>query len=325
MIKLWASLNAKAPPKTSLQLQDLVALQSRARGIDWQRAFIGPHLFSGNRLSRLRGRGLDFEELKNYQQGDDIRHMDWKVSLRSGRPHVRVFNEEKEQRLQLLIDQRSSMWFGSSGDLKANCALKLAALLAWQAWGRGDRLGSCVFDGARQRPSRAARNAGQGLQQFKQWLLLHQRMCPGQVSPADSLLASLDWALGTGQRGQVIYLLSDLAGLLEAPAAAEQFKQRVNQLARHNQLRCLFIYDPLEQALPQLGQLPISDGAEHCALDTAKPQVRQDYAELLQQKINLLQQLAEQSANIGVLALHTLAPVWEQLAAMQYPIGDGRG
>ena len=102
-------------------------------------------ILSGRYASRLRGRGLNFEELRRYHPGDDIRSMDWKVTARTRTPHVRVYTEEKDRSVLLIVDQRLNMFFGTRQRMKSVTALELAALGAWRALDSGDRVGMVGF------------------------------------------------------------------------------------------------------------------------------------------------------------------------------------
>ena len=103
-------------------------------------------ILSGRYASRLRGRGLNFEEIRRYLPGDDIRTMDWKVTARTRSPHVRVYTEEKDRAVVLVIDQRINMFFGTRDKLKSVTAAELAALGAWRAVAVGDRVGAVIFN-----------------------------------------------------------------------------------------------------------------------------------------------------------------------------------
>ena len=103
-------------------------------------------ILAGRHASRLRGRGLNFEELRSYLPGDDIRNMDWKVTARMRKPHVRVFTEERDRPTLLVVDQRLSMFFGSARAMKSVAAAEATALAAWRVLEAGDRVGAIVFD-----------------------------------------------------------------------------------------------------------------------------------------------------------------------------------
>ena len=114
-------------------LAKLLLLRYKAAHIPRTQYSVKHHALTGQLRSAQRGRGLNFEELRHYQIGDDIRQFDWKVTHRTKKPHVRVYTEEKEQAVLLLIDQRNTMFFGSTQNTKAVVAAELGALLAWRA------------------------------------------------------------------------------------------------------------------------------------------------------------------------------------------------
>ncbi|MCY3731458.1 MAG: DUF58 domain-containing protein, partial [Rhodospirillaceae bacterium] len=102
-------------------------------------------LDSGGHLSRFKGRGVEFDESRPYEPGDDLRHMDWRVTARTGKPHTKVFREERDRPVILWLDLRRPMLFATRGAYKAVRAAQTAALVAWSAVANGDRLGGLVF------------------------------------------------------------------------------------------------------------------------------------------------------------------------------------
>src|ERR1044072_2068281 len=127
-------------------LEDLIALESRGRKI----SFI-PHqrvrsLLAGRFASRMRGRGLNFEEIRDYRAGDDVRSIDWKVTARLRKPHVRVCKEERGRQTILIVAQRLSMFFGSRLAMKSVAGAQAAAIGAWRVLSVGDRVGAIVFN-----------------------------------------------------------------------------------------------------------------------------------------------------------------------------------
>ena len=132
--------------RVTTTLNDLVLLKAEARGFSLLTRQPVGSLLAGRHASRLRGRGLTFEELRDYREGDDIRSMDWKATARLRSPHVRVYSEERERPVLLVVDQRSPMFFGSRRAMKSVVAAELAALGAWRALDSGDRVGGIVFN-----------------------------------------------------------------------------------------------------------------------------------------------------------------------------------
>jgi uncharacterized protein (DUF58 family) len=118
----------------------------------------GPH--GGSRLSRHRGRGVDFAEVRLYQPGDDVRSIDWRVTARKAKPHTKVYREERERPTLIVVDQSRAMFFGSRVRMKSVAAAECAALLAWHSVDAGDRVGGLVYDDVTEyafKPFRSAR------------------------------------------------------------------------------------------------------------------------------------------------------------------------
>ena len=126
-------------------LEDLLGLRHRARGFSFLPRQPVHSLLTGRHASRLRGRGLDFEELRHYAEGDDTRTIDWLATARRASPHVRVYTEERDRSVLLLVDQRLSMFFGSRRAMKSVVAAKAAALAAFRVTSLGDRAGAVGF------------------------------------------------------------------------------------------------------------------------------------------------------------------------------------
>ncbi len=149
--------------RVHVTLDELLRLRHRAKGFSFLPKQPVHSLLAGRHASRLRGRGLEFEELRHYYEGDDVRAIDWPATARLGSPHVRVFTEERDRPVLLLVDQRLGMFFGSRRAMKSVVAAEAAALAAWRVTSLGDRVGAIVFseDGIDEiRPRRAQRRGG---------------------------------------------------------------------------------------------------------------------------------------------------------------------
>jgi uncharacterized protein (DUF58 family) len=199
---------------------------------------------SGNYLAKIKGRGMEFAEVRHYQAGDDIRSIDWSVTARTGKAHTKLFQEEKERPVFILLDLSDSMIFGSQFVFKSVQACHLAALLSWQAKQRNDRLGGIVFNQqkvAELKPT--GRNAG--LMAF-----LHQskQLCSStpfkMQQQSQSLLVQLKRLSYLVQTGSQVHLISDFSQL------DEQCQKLISQIRRHNQINAWQVSDPLEFALP---------------------------------------------------------------------------
>ena len=162
---------------------------------------------AGAYRSRFRGRGVDFVESRNYQPGDDIRNMDWRVTARTGRPHTKVFQEERERPVLLLVDASPSLYFGTRSCLKSVAAGRMAAAIAWTAVRRGDRIGAFLFSGERHRELRPAggrRGAMRVIQSLVEWL--NPDDAPQQTAP---LSTALERVRHTIRPGSLLVVISD--------------------------------------------------------------------------------------------------------------------
>lgn len=140
------------------ELDSLVALQFKAGGFTLRHNQPVHSLLFGRRASHVRGRGLDFEELRSYVSGDDVRSIDWRVTARARKPFVRVYSEERDRPTMLVVDQRINMFFGSRVSMKSVIAAEIGALAAWRVFRQGDRVGAFVFNDEMTEPVRVRRS-----------------------------------------------------------------------------------------------------------------------------------------------------------------------
>jgi uncharacterized protein (DUF58 family) len=223
------------------------------------------NMLLGNVRSRFRGRGMEFEEVRRYQPGDDIRTIDWKVSARVGDTYTKLFCEERERPCHILVDQRSTLYFGSDRQFKSVLAAELAAALAWAALAGGDRVGGQVLSDFSERDSRGLRNKQAVLQfihdldQANHLLALQApaEKPPQQNEPSQtptSLANSLEECQRITRPGTAIFIISDFHDF-DATCAKALFN-----LGKHADLSLFQVTDKLEEQLPILGNVAISDG-----------------------------------------------------------------
>ena len=181
-------------------------------------------VLAGPNKSNFRGRGIDFEEVRNYQPGDDIRSIDWRVTARTGTAHTKLFREERERPVLVAVDQRSSMFFGSSHCFKSVLAAQLASLLAWSALDAGDRVGGLVFNDASHREIRPRRSRKTVLALLSQISAVQSHAAPGRTRATPVLPKS--WPIcGASCALAAVYSSS-------AISAAPRKKERVSNCSR---------------------------------------------------------------------------------------------
>jgi len=202
---------------------------------------------SGTYLSSFRGRGMEFNESRIYQPGDDIRNMDWKVTARTGNPHTKIFSEERERPVLCWTDFREPMHFATHGAFKSVIAAKAAASIAWAANSQGDRVGGLVFSEHTHhelKPQRGKTSVLHFIKQLEQIQHSGVEQAGSQIN-AEQALARLR---RVAKPGSLIFLISDFRNL------GDQARSHITQLSRHNDIVMFFIYDILEKALPADGQ-----------------------------------------------------------------------
>ena len=248
-----------------LDLSALTGLRRAAAELPLFRRAATRSLLLGNVRSRFRGRGMEFEEARLYQPGDDIRSIDWRVSARTGKPHTKVFSEERERPVHLVLDQRSAMFFGSGARFKSVLAAELAACIAWAALGASDRIGGQVFGDHRETAIRARRNKRAVLQLLKDAVAFNHAL-PGDPGaetgePPRSLRFVLEECRRLTRPGTALFVFSDFHDLEEEAA------RRLLELGRHREITLFWIRDPLEHAAALEGRLGVSDGRSTRSID----------------------------------------------------------
>jgi uncharacterized protein (DUF58 family) len=225
------------------ELAELIALRGSAQGLALAPQRRARDLIAGAYASAHRGRGLEFQEVRQYVAGDDPRTIDWRVTARRGRPHTKLFREERERPVWLLVDLDASLFFGSRRQLKSVAIVRAAALLAWVAALAGDRVGAVIAGAAGRRvfPPRA-RDAGV----LPVLAALHelQPRAPGGAGTR-SFTGALEALAPLARSGSIVLALSDFAG------AGANDEEDWSVLSGRAECRLFWVVDPLEEhALP---------------------------------------------------------------------------
>lgn len=231
------------------------------------------NMLLGNVRSRFRGRGMEFEEVRRYQAGDDIRTIDWKVSARAQGTYTKLFSEERERPCHIVVDQRSHLFFGSTIQFKSVLAAELASAIAWAALNGGDRIGGQVIGDFEERDSRAKRSKQAVLRFVHDVDELNQKLVqPANAdrAPSNSLSNSLEECRRITRPGTAIFIISDFHDFDKSAAKA------LSDLGKHTDVTLLQVSDPFEQELPVFGNIAISDGIESSKLNVSAS-LKRDY------------------------------------------------
>jgi uncharacterized protein (DUF58 family) len=268
-------------PGVYVDLDELLALEYRGRKVTFLPRQPVHSLLSGRFASRMRGRGLNFEEIRDYRSGDDVRSIDWKVTARLQKPHVRVFNEERDRQALLVVDQRLSMFFGSRRALKSVTAGEAAAIAAWRVLGVGDRVGAIVFNDRDLVEVRARRSRATVLQILTTIVAQNQALGVGRGIAAAP--AMLNTALESAQRRSphdvAVIIISDFDG------ANDTTRSMVGAMARHNDVVALLVHDPLQSHLPPSARMTVTDGELQIQLEVGRESVRKSIEQASQERL----------------------------------------
>jgi uncharacterized protein (DUF58 family) len=299
---------AKSLTGAYVALEDLLALRLKAGRSPRQRTRRLPP-GAGERRSRLRGRGIDFAEVRAYEAGDDVRNIDWRVTARMNEPHTKIFREERERPTLICVDQSRTQFFGTRVRLKSVAAAELAARWAWQALAEGDRVGGLVLgnsDSVWHKPQRSSRAVARMLGTLASRNQALNRTLP-TPDPAylDSELRQLARLARTGHR---ILLVSDFL------PRGEFWQDALGALARHNEVLAIHISDPMEQALPLAEDFTVAAAGERLRVDGNRAQTRSRYRERAVTAMNDLKNSLQHSgvhfASISTEQPISSLPLW---------------
>ncbi len=292
---------------TYVTVSELIQLQGQARKLDLSQRSFARASTTGSHHSRFRGRGMDYQESRIYQAGDDIRSMDWRVTARAGKPHTKLYQEERERPVMLLLDLSPSMFFGSKNVFKSVQAAKIAALLGWAATLRGDRVGALIVGNQRAIHKELPPKGG------KRGALQLIRELVVQVDPQaffqriqDTLKKSNENALNDelqrlrriSRPGSLIFIISDFYTI------NEETSNHLLRLSHHNDLIAIQILDPLELQAPPPGRYGVTDGKNTGVLNTRSKKRREKYNDFFHAHHQAVARLMHQR-NIPLIKIST--------------------
>ncbi len=289
----------KAPELVSVSLKTLIDLAEPAAGLKQHHLGIRSQQ-TGGYVSRFKGRGMEFDEIRLYQPGDDIRRIDWRVTARTDQTYTKVFREERERPVFISVDDRPTMHFATRGVFKSVLAAKLAALLAWTAQHHSDRIGGQIFSEVTCRELKP-QNGKHAVLRFLNALatkpvvesasspIKHQ--APEKKPSAASLSLSFEQVLARlikhVRPGSLVYIISDFRGM------DDKVEGHLAKLRRHCDVVLVFVYDPLESSLPNKGRYRFTDDKRDVIIDTADQQRLQQYQQHFVQRLQRLEILAK--------------------------------
>ena len=224
-------------------------------------------LFAGEYNSAFKGRGMEFAEVREYLRGDDVRTIDWNVTARTGSPYVKVFDEEREQTVMLLVDASASGAFGSVQQMKGEVGVEISALLAFAAIKNNDRVGLLIFTDEVEVFIPPKKGRKHVLRVIRELLYFQPQ---GKRTSITSALDYLDRVL---HRRSVVFLISDFID--------EDYERPLQLTRRRHDVVAVSIFDPRERALPDVGFINLQDAetGEQFLVDSSRREVRAYFAQ----------------------------------------------
>lgn len=295
---------------TSLGLTELLWYQRYTKVLDLTPQMAIQSKLAGTYLAKSKGRGMEFDEVRHYQNGDDVRTIDWRVTARTGKVHTKLFREEKERPVFVLTDLSSSMHFGSSLLFKSVQAAHLAALIAWHVKQRGDKLGGLVFSKHQHIELKPQSRSHGVLRYFHALTEIHQADSGNRGLTLNDALSQLRRLV---RPGSLVYVLSDFSDF------NQDGLRHIRAIRQHNEVSCCPVTDPLDLMLPTTshGMAAVSDGLQTGYVELGSSALQQRYA---RQQQDMQQQLKLHLNQLGCkwLPVSAAEPVLSQLERKWY-------
>ena len=257
----------------------------------------------GPYLTKLKGRGMEFAEARPYQPGDDVRHIDWRVTARTVRTHTKLYREERERPVMLVLDQCRQMFFGSRKRLKSVQAARIAALMGWRALLRGDRVGAILFSEKLHYEFRPRGDRQQYLRLLSKIMTVHNRIADEMkdekwnFESKYQLSEALIRVRHVVQPGSLVYIFSDFHSF------NEECRKQMFQLSKHNHLEVYLLSDPLEKEAPSHGNYIMSDGKSNAWINSSNTNIRRLYSEVFDKhQQSLSEELRSCRVNLNLLS-----------------------
>lgn len=309
---IHSKLNELHSDGINLSIEELILYQSKTALINLAARKQLHGKMSGNYLARSKGRGMEFDEVRHYQTGDDIRAIDWRVTARTGKTHTKLFREEIERPVLIATDLSQSMLFGSQLLFKSIQAAHLASLVAWHAKGRGDRIGGIVFSETSHNELKP-RSRKEGVLHYLHALTaIHSESHQNTFSKATSLSANVEELSINGiaasvvnafeencarirqlaKPGSLVYLITD------GQCITQESIRHLSQITRHCELVVCLVSDLLENELPKSTsktKVAVTDGVNRQSLVLGDKKVAKKYQQQALQRSSALKEVLEKS------------------------------
>ena len=300
----------KAEGITWISPQSLIQLRLKANQISLNKSII--HAKQGGAyLSSFKGRGMEFDESRIYQAGDDIRNMDWRVTARTGTAHTKVFQEERERPVLLCLDLNASMMFATRNKFKSVIATEIATLIAWSAANNNDRIGGLIFSSDEHHEIKPRRGKTAVLDfigrttKHKAWTA--DKNTSGHKDSKRNMVTAISRLRKVTHPGSLVFMISDFRGL------DEKAYSHLANVARHNDIVLIKITDPIEVELPDSGSYKLTDGTNELQIQTSSEKSRKQYHQRYTDQNDQLEKFCRQN-RIHLIQISTSDDTFDKLA-----------
>ena len=290
-------------------LKHLMRLKHQAHGFSFLPKQPIKSVLMGRKRSTIRGRGLDFVELRDYRPGDDIRSMDWRVTNRMRKPYVRIYAEEKDRPIMIVIDQRRGMFFGSQWKMKSVIAAELAAISAFKALDDGDRVGFIVLSEERYVECLPTRSRAKIQQYLALIAKVNQQLRTNHAERKKQKISMPELLTKTEKLITHDYLLIVISDFNERQT---NVLASLSRLTEHNDIIVFYVYDQLEHDISRLEDVVVGDGEFQKQISTENKALIDDYNRFTQQALEAMKSKFSKH-NIPMLFFSTQDDVAKQI------------
>ena len=253
---------------------DTKELLKKVRKIEIKTRRLSDHIFGGEYHSTFKGRGMTFSEVRQYQYGDDVRNIDWNVTARYQEPFIKVFEEERELTMMLMVDVSGSELFGTDTQFKNEIITEIAATLAFSATQNNDKIGLILFSDEVELYIPPKKGRFHVLRIIRELIEFHPR------SKQTNIVEALKFLSNVMKKKAIVFLLSDFI--------SEDYKQTLKIVAGKHDVTGIRVYDKHEESIPNLGMVQMQDeeSGELLLVNTASKKVRLNYGKFYRDKVN---------------------------------------
>lgn len=253
---------------------DTKELLKKVRKIEIKTRRLSNHIFGGEYHSTFKGRGMTFSEVRQYQYGDDVRNIDWNVTARYNEPHIKIFEEERELTMMLMVDISGSEWFGTEAQFKNEVITEIAATLAFSATQNNDKIGLILFTDAIELYIPPKKGRFHVLRIIRELIEFKPNSKKTDIDNALKFLASIM------KKKAIVFVLSDFMD--------DNYKQTLKIAAKKHDLTGIRVYDKREAEIPNLGLVQMRDEetGEYMLVNTSSKKIRKDYAAYYHARVN---------------------------------------